>query len=233
MAANVDLREVAASGSPVIVLIGRPGSGKGTQAARLAAELAVPHLSTGDALRRAAKVGSKLGRNVSGLLDAGELVPDEVVAAVVAEQVPRPWDGVVLDGFPRTGRQCELLAELWGPTGLGLAVELDVPVTDIVRRLAHRRSCPACQATLSTSSPAPSRCPRCGTMTTTRPDDQPEVIQRRVWQHEQSIVSVRDWYRRHARLVTVDGCGAPDDVAARLRDALDEHYPEADLLAVG
>lgn len=231
--ADIDLREGGPASRPVIAVIGRPGSGKGTQAARLAAAIGVPHLSTGDVLRRLVDDGSDLADRVRELLAVGALVPDELVAAIVARHVPRPGGGVVLDGFPRTGRQCELLAQLWGPAGVGVAVELEVPVTDVVRRLAHRRSCPACQATITESGPAASRCLRCGTVTATRADDRPEVIQRRLWQHERSIASVRTWYQRHAQLVTVDGCGAPDEVAARVFDALAERHPDTRLLEVG
>jgi adenylate kinase len=198
----------------------------------LAEALGVPHLSTGDALRRVAEDDTDAGVRIRAVLESGELVADDDVASVVARQVPHPERGVVLDGFPRTGRQCELLAELWGSARVDLAVELDVPVGEVVRRLGQRRLCPRCGAVSSYSGPAPSACRQCGATPTTRADDRPDIIQRRVWEHERSIEAVRTWYQRHARLVSVDGVGTAEEVATRMLAALGQEPSGSSLLPV-
>ena len=179
-----------------VVFLGPPGSGKGTQAARLATELGVPHVSTGEMLRQAVGGGSELGARVKGILDSGTLVPDEVMAGVVRERLAAGdcGRGFLLDGYPRTLPQGELLEGLLAASGRTLdhVAFLDVPDDELVRRLRARG----------------------------RSDDTVETIRRRLEEYESKTSPLRDRYAARGLLRRVDGTGAPDQVLARLRAAL-------------
>lgn len=141
--------------------------------------------------------------------------PDTVVNDLIEAQLDRPeiaLRGAVLDGFPRTVGQCELLCELWWPTGPELAIELDVPTTAILARLALRRWCSACGATTVV-------CASCGEAMVVREDDDPDTLQRRLWYHERSGRPVLDWYRRNGLLARIDGEGHPDEIADQVANA--------------
>jgi len=205
--------------------MGRQGSGKGTQAARLSSLLDVPHVSTGDAFRAAAKQGTDLGREVQGYMDRGELVPDRIVVEVVSRYLFGPGrpPGFVLDGFPRTISQAEALEPLAAPGGLDLVVDLDAPVEEVVRRIAGRRSCPACGAAYNVATSPPlvaERCDACGTALSRRDDDTEEAVRRRLELYETETAPVLEWYARRGLLARVDALGTPDEVAERIAGAV-------------
>lgn len=207
------------------VLLGRQGSGKGTQAERLSVAHGVPHVSTGEAFRAAVKDGSDLGRVVRGYMERGELVPDDVVIAVIREHVfgPGAPEGFVLDGFPRNIAQAEALAEMAGPRGLDVVIELVAPVEEALRRLSARRVCSVCGATynLLTGPPkVPGRCDACGGALYQREDDTEQAIRRRLELYEAETAPVVSWYREQGLLAAVDATGSPDEVAGRVEAAV-------------
>lgn len=215
---------------PRIVILGRQGSGKGTQSARLAAKFAVPHVSTGDLFRAAVRDGTALGKRVAEVLDAGGLVPDDMVIEVVRQHVARHGldaGGYVLDGFPRTVAQAEAYfgtdADL---TGAGhrpdVAVELDVPADLVLARLAARRVCPIDGWTTNVVDPSVegARCPD-GHLAVQRPDDTPEAIGRRLALYEEETGPLGPWFADHGLLARVDGTGDPDVVFRRILDELE------------
>ena len=205
-----------------IVFLGPPGAGKGTQAADLARELGVPHLSTGDLLRREVAAGTPLGREAERYMKAGRLVPDELVLRMLRERLARPdaARGFLLDGFPRTVPQAEAL-EAIAPIDRVVSFEIDPAV--LIQRLSDRRVCPVCQAVynLATQPPkVPGRCDRDGAELVHRPDDRPEAIQVRLEVYARQTAPLIDFYRARGTLRPIDASGTPAEVGARVRDAI-------------
>lgn len=204
-----------------VVVLGRQGSGKGEQSRRLAERFGLEHVSTGDLLRAAAREGTPLGRACELQLVRGEPVADELVAGVVAARLAEAavsGRGVVLDGYPRTVAQADRLAELLAPTELELALYLDVPRSVAVERIENRRVCTVCHRTNDHRL----QCASCGGPTQRRADDEPAAIGRRMSDFAREAAPLLEWFDRLGRLVTVDGIGTPDAVAARVGAALDE-----------
>ena len=171
----------------VLILLGPPGVGKGTQAVRLAEELDGVHVSTGDLLRAAVRDGTELGKSAKKFMEAGELVPDQLILGLVREHLaPVPVDAHVLfDGFPRTTAQADGLDEVLEQSGrrVDLVVLFEAPDETIVKRLGGRRSCPQCGAVYNVYFNPPAvegHCDRCGSPLQQRPDDVPATIQRRL-----------------------------------------------------
>jgi adenylate kinase len=203
-----------------LVLLGRQGAGKGTQAANLAAHYDIPHISTGDILRAAATEGTEFGRKAKEYMDAGALVPDDVMIGVVQERLGRDdaRTGFLLDGFPRTKGQAE------GIDGyVDLVVNLDVPRDVVLARLESRRVCETCGAIYSTNRPPKDdwRCDRDGGPVVQRHDDTTDAINRRLDLYERETAPLVDWYADRGLLVTVDGQGTTEEVADRLHAAID------------
>lgn len=203
--------------------MGAPGVGKGTQAALLRERLGVPHVSTGDMLRDAVRSGSPLGRRVQGVLEAGRLVSDDLMRELIAERLGRAdaRRGFVLDGFPRTTEQVEILDEVLQRMGSEVdgVFLLTAPEEEIVRRLAGRRVCPRCSAVfhLDTRPPAsPGVCDECGSALAQRNDDTEEVIRDRLRVYAERTLPLTDIYRERGLLTLVDATGAPEEVARRL-----------------
>jgi len=201
-----------------VVLLGPPGSGKGTLAARLATALGLRHLSTGDILRDEVARGTELGRKAQEHMDRGELVPDALILDMVRERIR--GQGVLLDGFPRTLGQAEGLAEV---ATVDAALFLELTRDEVVRRLSARRVCRDCGANynLLTQPPATTgRCDRCGGELYQRPDDVPEVIARRYDVYEQDSAPLVQHYEKAGVLERLDGAATPEHVYAQALKAL-------------
>jgi adenylate kinase len=209
-----------------LVILGKQGAGKGTQCTRLARHYVVPHISTGDMFRVAVRAGTEFGRKAKEFMDAGELVPDEVVIGVIAERLAQDDTanrGFILDGFPRNVHQAKELDGILAPTGLDLAIDLDVPTVVVLGRLASRRVCTSCGTNYSTGTPPALdwACDVCGGEVIQREDDTETAIARRLSIYEDETEPVLIWYLEQDKLTAVDGTGSPDDVTARLIRAID------------
>jgi len=215
---------VAGAQGPALVLLGRQGSGKGTQGKRLASHLGIVHLSTGAILREDVAAGTPLGRRVEGFLTQGRLVPDELMLEVVRVHALEPdvlRRGFLLDGFPRTERQAEGLIEVLGTRGLDAALNLDVPMAVVRERLTTRLVCTRCETPTSAPlSVSQVPCPACGAPAVRRADDTPEAIDRRLATYETAARPLLDFFAQRGVLVTVDAVGDPDDVSERILKAL-------------
>lgn len=211
------------------MLMGPPGSGKGTQAIRIAQRYAVPHISTGDALRAAVKAGTPLGRAVGETIAAGRLVADDVITGVVRERLAADdaRRGCILDGFPRTAAQAAVLDTMVDVEALVVA-HLVADDEEIVRRLASRRVCDACALTQSVSHDAdPEReaCPYCGGNLSRRPDDHPDTVRRRLATYASLAEPLVAFYRGRATFATIDGLQRADRVTAALCAHIDGCRP--------
>lgn len=203
-----------------LMFLGPPGAGKGTQAVRLAEELSIPQISTGDMLREARRRGTELGVKAAGFMDAGELVPDAVVIGIVAERLQEDdaAAGFILDGFPRTVAQAEALAEM----GIVLdgVVNIQVSEDEIVERLGGRLSCPSCGASYHVKFSPPQdegSCDKCGADLVRRPDDQPEAIRQRLESYAKKTSPLVSFYEDRGKLLNVQGEGDLDEIQAKIR----------------
>lgn len=216
---------------PRLVLLGKQGAGKGTQAARLAEHFRIAHLATGDLLRAAAAAGTAVGLEAQRYMDAGELVPDEIVFGVVEENVTGDelTDGFVLDGFPRTEAQAIELERVLDGRPLDVVINLDVSTEIVLDRIAGRRVCEGCGATYHVNLPPKDdwTCDSCGGKVVQRSDDTEEAVMRRLELYEEETVPIIDFYRRLGKLEVVDGEGDGDDVFKRLVTTVERHHPRA------
>lgn len=211
-----------------IVLLGAPGSGKGTQADKLSAKYRIPHVSTGDLLREALAAGSPLGLQAKAAMDAGQLVSDEIVLGIIRERL-RAADarnGAILDGFPRNLSQAQVLDEMLRALGqpLDCAVLLDVDFDVLLQRLAGRRTCENCGATYNIYTNPPrldDQCDRCGAPLHHRPDDNEVTISNRLRVYELQTKPLFAFYRNQGKLETVNGTGEVDEIFGRLVAVLD------------
>ncbi len=202
-----------------LILLGPPGVGKGTQAELVVQRLAVPHISTGDMLREARAAGTELGQLAGQYMDAGELVPDEVIVRVALERLQADdcAEGFLLDGFPRTLPQAEALEQALGQIGqeVTAAIDLEADREEIVARLSERRVCRDCQRIFSLRRgeiKEGDRCPECGGELYQRRDDQPEVIRERLRVYEELTAPLIAFYRARGKLLTIRSNGPPDEV---------------------
>lgn len=208
----------------ILVLFGKPGAGKGTQAPLLAKALDVPTLATGDVLRAAKRAGTRLGLEAKAYMDRGDLVPDSVILGIIGEELGQPQyaRGVILDGAVRTVPQAEGLRKTL--QSLGRAVDavlaLDIDNEEIVRRLSDRTVCENCQ-TPYTGRAVGSVCDKCGGTLVRRKDDDPEAIRTRLRVYDDETAPVLDWYRSNGeKLVVVNAVGAVNDITTRALSAL-------------
>jgi adenylate kinase len=204
-----------------VVMLGPPGAGKGTQAEELARACGVPRVSTGDILREAVQGGTELGVKARAVMEAGQLVGDDIVIGIVRERLARPdaAGGFVLDGFPRTPAQAEALDRMIDGRGPLVVLQLDVPVEALVRRLSGRRVCSGCGATVGPDA-AGGQCAACGGSLVQRPDDAEAVVRERLRVYERQTRPLVDYYRGRPGFVAVDGNQAPAAVSGAVRGAL-------------
>ena len=196
-----------------IVLLGAPGAGKGTQAAKLVEEFATPHISTGDILRAAVKNQTELGKKAKGYMDAGDLVPDSLIIDLMDERLREPdcEKGFILDGFPRTTAQAvaldDMLVRLERPLDAALLVDVDPEV--IIKRLTERRCCKEC-GYIGTAADA--TCPKCGGEMYQRDDDNETTVRNRLDVYAKSTSPLSDYYKGKGLLKSVDGDRPVDTV---------------------
>lgn len=208
----------------IIVLFGKPGAGKGTQAPLLAQALDVPTLATGDVLRAAKRAGTRLGLEAKSYMDRGDLVPDSVILGILAEELRQPQyaNGVILDGAVRTVPQAEGLEAMLESLGrkLDAVLVFDIDNDEIVRRLSDRTVCENCQ-TPYTGRKVGDVCDKCGGALMRRKDDDPEAIRTRLRVYDDETAPVLGWYRKNGdRVAVVNAVGAVDDITTRALDAL-------------
>lgn len=202
-----------------IIMLGAPGAGKGTQAIQLAEKYQIPHISTGDIFRANIKQGTELGQKAKGYMDAGLLVPDELVCELVVDRLQKDdcVKGFILDGFPRTIPQAEALTEALAKVDskIEYAINVDVPDEKIVARMAGRRACVNCGATYHVEN-APTKvegiCDKCGEPVVLRDDDKPETVQKRLEVYHDQTKPLIDYYDAKGVVKTIDGTQPMDQV---------------------
>jgi adenylate kinase len=210
-----------------LVLLGPPGSGKGTQGERLQEDLRLPYYATGDILRGAVRDQTELGRTAKEYMDRGDLVPDDVIVGVIAERIdsPEALDGFILDGFPRTIPQAEALDAKLEELGRAAPTVLliDVPDDEVVRRLGGRRTCEENGHVFHGEFNPPEQegvCDLDGSELIVRDDDKPEVIRKRLETYHAKTEPLVDYYDHRSVLRRIDGAAAPDEVAEEIRRTL-------------
>ncbi len=210
-----------------LVLLGPPGSGKGTQGERLQEDFRLPYYATGDILREAVREETEIGQQAKEYMDRGDLVPDEVIIGVIVERVnsTEAQDGFILDGFPRTVPQAEALGEAMSDLSrsLSAAVLIDVPDEEVVRRLSGRRICAKKGHVFHVDFDPPKNedvCDVCGARLLIRDDDKPEVVRHRVATYHEKTSPLESYYEREGILRRVDGALPPDEVSDRIRALL-------------
>jgi adenylate kinase len=206
-----------------LILLGPPGSGKGTQAEGLQKDFRLPYYATGDILRAAVKEGTDLGRKAKEYMDAGDLVPDEVIIGVIIERIEGPdaSDGFILDGFPRTVPQAEALAKEMGALGREITATILIDVSDdeVVRRLGGRRTCEAEGHVFHIEFNPPKEegvCDVDGSKLIVRDDDKPEVIRKRLQTYHEKTEPLVDYYEGQGILQRVEGEQDPEQVSERI-----------------
>ncbi len=214
-----------------LVILGKQGAGKGTQCVRLARHYVVPHISTGDMFRAAVKMGTEFGKRAEEYMNAGELIPDEVVIGVVRERLGQDDTvrrGFILDGFPRTVHQAEELMDILNPRGIDLVIDLEVDTEAVLARLAGRRVCQTCGANYHVSAPPKHSwtCDYCGGEVVQRDDDTEMAIRRRLKLYEEQTAPLISWFESLDRLAALDGTGSPDEVTFRLVELIDRRRLE-------
>ena len=209
-----------------LILLGPPGSGKGTQGERLQEDLELPYYATGDILRAAVRDGTEIGREAKEYMDRGDLVPDDVIVGVIAARIDQheAEDGFILDGFPRTGPQAEALDAKLGDLGrrLSVAVLIDVDDEEVVRRLGGRRTCANGHIFHVEFDPPEKEgvCDVCGEPLLIRDDDKPEVIRNRLDQYHSKTKPLVAYYEEQGLLKRVDGDQEPEQVSDQIRKLL-------------
>jgi adenylate kinase len=217
---------LARDSQSIVVFLGAPGAGKGTQAAAVAGALNMAHLSSGDLFRKAVERGDELGRRVKGYMEKGALVPDEITIQMVLERLAQPSKqrGIILDGFPRNLAQAESLDMALGALGKSVksAIYIKVGQPELIRRLASRWLCRRCQAphTLEGGAGERTGCTRCGGELYQRADDMPATVKKRLEVYFKETAPLIEYYRRQGRLAEIEGEGETQAVTARITAAL-------------
>jgi adenylate kinase len=219
-----------------LILLGPPGSGKGTQGERLQADLRLPYYATGDILRAEVREGTELGREAKQYMDRGDLVPDEVIIGMISERVEshEAADGFILDGFPRTIPQAEALDQALERRGRSLtaALLIDAPGDEVIRRLSGRRICVQNGHVYHMEFDPPKKdevCDQDGSRLIQRDDDKPETVRKRLAVYHEQTEPLVDWYEGKDVLRRFDGRRSPDEVHDRIRATLATKRLEAEL----
>jgi len=207
-----------------IIFLGPPGAGKGTQAERLAEDLKIKKISTGDILREAVAKGTELGQRAKSYMERGELVPDEIILGIIEEAI-NDEEGFILDGFPRNINQAKALDEMLSRKGLNIThvIFLDVPDEEIIKRIAYRRVCLKCGAVYNLIFNPPNEdeiCNNCGSKLVQREDDREEVVRKRLEVYRGSTEALIRIYEERGILRKIDGLGDREEVFRRIREAL-------------
>lgn len=210
-----------------IIMLGAPGAGKGTQAKMIAEKYGIPHVSTGDIFRANIKNGTELGMEAKKYMDQGLLVPDELTVKILLDRVAQPdcEKGYVLDGFPRTIPQAEVLDKALSELGdaIDYAINVDVPDENIVKRMSGRRACVTCGATYHIEHVPPRKegvCDKCGSELVLRDDDKPETVLNRLKVYHEQTQPLIEFYTAKGVLKTVDGTVDMQDVFGAITDIL-------------
>ena len=210
-----------------IIMLGAPGAGKGTQAARMAEKYNIPHISTGDIFRANIRDNTELGQKAKSYMDKGLLVPDELTCDLVMDRISQEdcKDGFILDGFPRTIPQAEALTKALEAKGTAMdaAVDVEVPDENIINRMGGRRFCPVCGATYHVVALPPKKegiCDNDGAALVIRDDDKPETVKKRLDVYHEQTQPLIDYYQKAGILKTVDGTKSADEVFEAIVKAL-------------
>ena len=209
-----------------LILLGPPGSGKGTQGERLQEDFDLPYYATGDILRSAVREGTEIGREAKGYMERGDLVPDDVIVGVIAERIDEKEaeDGFILDGFPRTEPQSEALDEKLTELGreVSAAILIEVDEDEVVRRLGGRRTCPNGHVFHAEFDPPEKEgvCDVCGAELEVRDDDKPDVIRHRLATYREKTEPLIDYYEARGLLKRVDGDRSPEEVTDTIHKLL-------------
>lgn len=213
----------------LIVLLGPPGAGKGTQAERLVKQFHLAYIATGDILRAAVKSGTLLGRQAQGYMEKGQLVPDEIVVGIVRERLAHPdcAGGAILDGFPRTVVQAHVLDQVLGESGKGIdgVIHIDVDEEELIARLTGRRVCRECAATYHIKNNPPrvrNVCDRCGGELYQREDDSLSTVQERLQVYKQQTAPLIDYYSGKGLIAVINGNQDIEKIFADISAALKE-----------
>ena len=219
-----------------LILIGPPGAGKGTQAERLIDDFDLPYYATGNILRAAIEGDTELGREAKGYVDSGELVPDDLICRVIDERLDsgEADDGFILDGFPRTVGQAEMLGETLSRRGRSLtaALLIDAPDDEVVRRLSGRRVCAKNNHVYHVEFDPPKNegvCDQDGSRLTQRDDDKPETIRKRLEVYHEQTEPLIEWYEEQGLLRRFDGNRGPEEVHSHIRATLATLALEAEI----
>jgi adenylate kinase len=210
-----------------LVMLGRQGAGKGTQAVRLAQHFVVPHISTGDMLRAAVSAGTEFGLKAKSVMDAGGLVSDEIMVGIVDERLNESdttTRGYILDGFPRTVAQGAALGTITADRPLQLVVNLDVPESIVLERITKRRVCESCGTIYSVDAPPKNGwiCDVDGGNVVQRNDDEEGAVRKRLDLYAEETLPLVPYYEDQGLVVQVDGLGSPDEVFTRLLAAVED-----------
>ena len=204
-----------------LILLGAPGAGKGTQATRISDKYNLPHISTGDILRKNIKDGTELGRQAKSYIDAGQLVPDEVVINIVKDRLQQAdcKNGFILDGFPRTCPQAEALDKV---TKIDAVINIAVDPALIVNRITGRRMC-ACGESYHISMGIGDTCPKCGSKLYQRDDDKEETVKERMQVYENQTAPLIDYYTAKGLVVDVDGGKPLNEVFEQISKVINDY----------
>ncbi len=202
-----------------VIMLGAPGAGKGTQAIKIADKYGIPHISTGDIFRYNIKNNTELGKKAKTYMDQGKLVPDELTCDLLLDRVAKDdcKNGYILDGYPRTIPQAEVLEKALNEKGdsIDFAINVNVPDDNIVNRMSGRRTCPQCGETYHIVYNAPKKedvCDKCGSALIQRDDDKPETVQKRLAVYHEQTEPLVEYYKNKGKYKEVDGTKSMDDV---------------------